>query len=278
MEPTPYPELNRVLAELVSSIQHLLGDRFVGAWLQGSFAIGDFDRHSDVDFAVALSGELSEADVALLQPMHERIYRLDCPWAQHLEGSYFPVEPLRNGDHCGKPLWYLDHGSRSLIQSSHCNTLVVRWTLREHGVVLAGPSGASLIDPISATSLRNEIREVMIGWHRQIVEDPEQINNRFFQAFAVLNYCRMLHDLHTGTIGSKRAGAEWVKSMLDPAWAGLIDRAWDGRPDPAVSVRERADPADFKKTLEFLRYIVGIAGQNDARTGEIDVVRTVGGT
>jgi hypothetical protein len=66
----------------------------------------------------------------------------------------------------------------------------------------------------------------------------------------------MLHDLHNGCPGSKRAGADWAKDNLDPSWAGLIDRTWDGRPNPALSVRQPADPTDFQATLAFVRYII----------------------
>ena len=83
---------------------------------------------------------------------------------------------------------------------------------------------------------------------------PDPYNNRFYQGFIVLSYCRMLHDLHRGMPGSKRAGAEWAKANLDPPWQGLIDRAWNGRPNPALSVRQQADPEDFKATLEFIHY------------------------
>jgi len=126
MAPTPYPELNDVLTELVESIQASLGPRFIAACLQGSFAVGDFDRHRDVDFIVATDGELSDAQVGALQTMHERLYHLDCAWAQHLEGSYFPGDVLRDHARRGTPLWYLDHGSQVLVRSDHCNTVVVR--------------------------------------------------------------------------------------------------------------------------------------------------------
>jgi len=66
----------------------------------------------------------------------------------------------------------------------------------------------------------------------------------------------MLHDLIVGRPGSKRAGAEWAKATFGAAWADLIDRAWGGRPNPAVSVRQPADPADFERTLEFLRLMM----------------------
>jgi predicted nucleotidyltransferase len=254
--PTPYPELNAVLRELVESVQAVLSNSFVAACLQGSFAVGDFDRHSDVDFIIAVEEELSDDQVHALQTMHERVYSLDCAWAQHLEGSYFPKDALRHYSQRGKPLWYLDNGSRSLVESAHDNTIVVRWVVRAYGVALAGPRPATLVDPIPVEVLRQEIMKSMSSWWQQILADPNIINNRFYQTFAVLHYCRLLHDLHTGFPGSKRAGAEWAKATLDPSWAGLIDRAWDGRPNPALSVRQPADPQDFRSTLEFIPYII----------------------
>lgn len=50
LKPTPYPDLNEVLDDFVASVVTALGSDFVGAYLQGSFAIGDFDQNSDVDF------------------------------------------------------------------------------------------------------------------------------------------------------------------------------------------------------------------------------------
>jgi len=39
--PTAYPDLNDILEEIVASLQAILGDYFLGAYLQGSFALGD---------------------------------------------------------------------------------------------------------------------------------------------------------------------------------------------------------------------------------------------
>ena len=68
--PTPYPELNSVLGVLVDSAHDILGTNFVGAYLQGSFAVGDFDLHSDVDFIIVIAEELSDNQVDALQVMH----------------------------------------------------------------------------------------------------------------------------------------------------------------------------------------------------------------
>ena len=64
--PTAYAELNIVLGELVGSAQEILGDHFVGAYLQGSFAVGDYDHHSDVDFIMVLEKALSDDEVHAL--------------------------------------------------------------------------------------------------------------------------------------------------------------------------------------------------------------------
>ncbi|MBI5965157.1 MAG: DUF4111 domain-containing protein [Chloroflexi bacterium] len=262
--PTPYSDLNRVLHNLVESAKKILGSNFVGAYLQGSFAIGDFDLHSDVDFIIVVEAEPSDDQIQSLQIMHERIYNLDTPWAQHLEGSYFPREVLRQHTQSGDQLWYLDNGSRSLVKADHCNTIVVRWVIRENGITLAGPSPNTLVDPISVDLLRKEILETITGWGQEILDNPEHFNNRFYQTYIVLNFCRMLHDLLNGFPGSKLAGAEWAKINLASSWIGLIDRTWSGRPNPAVSVRQPADPADFQNTLNFIHYSMDKSKQIEA--------------
>lgn len=256
MHPTPYEDLNGVLDELVSRMQSILQGDLTGAYLQGSFALGDFDRHSDVDFIAVVEQELSQPQVEALQAMHAAVYALECPWAQHLEGSYFPKETLRAAPVKGSELWYLDHGASTLIRADHCNTLLVRWVVLEKGVTLAGPPPETLIDSIPVGALRAEMYATLTTWGREILNDPEVYNNHFYQSFIVLNYCRMLHDLRRGHPGSKRAGAGWAQANLDPRWSDLIERAWDGRPDPARKVKTPADPQDFALTLKLVETVM----------------------
>jgi hypothetical protein len=254
--PTPYADLNCVLNELVGGLKRTLATNFVGAYLQGSFAIGDFDEHSDVDFVVVTDEDLSPSQVDQLQAIHKRIYAVDCEWGKHLEGSYFPSSVIRGSDRKREALWYLDHGSETLIRSDHCNTLVVRSVMREHGITLDGPDPKTLIDPVDRAELAREIRRTMLTWGEEIFTQPERYRNRFYQGFIVLNYCRMLHDLVQGRPGSKRKGASWAKSTLGPEWSGLIDRAWEGRPNPAVTVKEPASPVEFEATMRLLRVVL----------------------
>jgi predicted nucleotidyltransferase len=263
---TPYPELDAVLRELVSSVRQILRDNFVGAYLQGSLAVGDFDEHSDVDFIIAIDREISDSRLCDLRSMHKRIFNLEDEWARHLEGSYFPTRILRDYKQSGRDLWYLDNGSNMLVKSDHCNKVVVRWILRKKGMVLSGPDPSSLIDPIPVNVLRRAILKSINESGHEILSNQEPYNNRFYQTLIVLQYCRKLHDLHTGTVGSKRSGAEWAKRNLNQSWADLIDRAWDGRPNPAYSVRQRADNADFERTLKFVKAVMKVA--NDFATAK----------
>lgn len=257
-EPTPYGPLNATLLDLVAGIRANLGENLIGVYLQGSFAVGDFDAYSDCDFIVAIEEDLAESQVADLQCLHRRIYDQHDHWGKHLEGSYFPRPVLWAMNGVGRPLWYLDHGSRTFERSDHCNTLVVRATLREHGIVLTGPPPAGLIEAVPTTALQAEIRSTMIYWGREILADPQRYCNRFYQGYLVLNYSRMLHDLRLGRVGSKRAGAEWAKRHLDPRWIELIDWALAFRSSPERSVTIPADPAEFAVALEYVGYIIDL--------------------
>ena len=258
--PTAYSDLNEVLRELVSSVQSILGQNFCGAYLQGSFAVGDADEHSDVDFIVVTHGEVSEGQVAELKAMQERLYELDTPWAQHLEGSYFPKELLRRVDPARTPLVYFDNGETTPVRDSHCNTAVVRWSVREHGIVLAGPQPKSLIDPVDPDDLRREVREAVVEF-AEWAPAPTKAGgmSRWKQPYLVLNLCRMLHTLETGKIASKKAGGEWALEALDTEWADLIQRALGDRADPWERVHQPADPETVERTLAFIDYALGEA-------------------
>ncbi len=271
--PTQHPELDSLLRQLVHEVRGVLGSNFVGVYLQGSLATGDFDEHSDVDFVIVTKDRLPSRIVDALQKRHVYVHGLKSRWAKKLEGSYFPQNLLRNIDRAGEELWYLDNGSSTLVRSPHCNTVVVRWILRNRGIVLAGPPISSLVGPVSTHALRVDILTTFINWGHQILAEPERIGSRFYQGFAVLSYCRMLRDFTFGTIASKRTCSDWAKSTLDPSWTGLIERAWRTRPNRKLTSRQPADSADLELTLQFVRYVMDLAiGESESliKSGQDD--------
>jgi hypothetical protein len=88
--PTQFPQLNAILAELAGRAARILGANFVGAYLQGSFAVGDADMQRDCDFLIPVRHQVSAAQEAGLRAMHREFPGRPEHWAQHLEGSYPP--------------------------------------------------------------------------------------------------------------------------------------------------------------------------------------------
>lgn len=259
----PYPELLGVIDQFVSGVKGVLSDNLVGVYLVGSLAIGDFDLDSDVDFLVVTKEELTDIAVQSLQALHVRIHGLGCYPAEHLEGSYISCNLLNNLDAVGvQQCWFLGNGDTKLERSVHDNQWHVRWVLREKAITLFGPDPVSLLAPIPIEAMRAEVAATM---HRIVdlyiaeLDGPLDFwNTRFGQPYAVLQYCRMLQTLHTGTVQSKLAGMKWAKQTLDPQWADFIQQAWEEREGVrhCVKIHQRANEEVLRKTLEFIRYAV----------------------
>lgn len=282
IHPTPYGELNGVLACLLDGARDALGASFVGAYLQGSFAVGDFTPWSDCDFIVVTARDLAADELSALQALHKRIHSLDAPyWRNGLEGSYAPAAVLRRwsltprdppGEPRGPdwadpgtsgspprvyPFWYLDHGSDTLVRSEHDNTRVVRWCLRERGVVLAGPPPCDLVDPVSAEDLRAEVRETM----RQVLAvDLQPMHLHAWQAFWVGLCCRMLYTREHGAVASKKVSMQWAQGALDPRWRDLIAQAAAMRKGDPVSSERPTTSAEEAATRAFAAYAAALMG------------------
>lgn len=250
---TPFAELNSVLAELARRAAAILGTDFVGAYLQGSFAVGDADPHSDCDFLIPVHRQVSGEREAALRAMHDEFPTRPGYWAKRLEGSYPVLSELRTLQGMGRPWLYVDNGRREMQWSTHCNTEVVRWSLRECGVTLAGPPPATLVDPVPADVLRERMRADVPGFVTGM-ESWISLDLAWAQRYAVTTLCRMLDTYVEGRVTSKRAALEWALGATEPRWHPLIGRAMADR-DLGWDPDERPRPGSVSETLEFHRYV-----------------------
>jgi len=267
---TPYLGLDEVLADYAKASQAALKSNFVGLYLLGSLAVGDFDLTSDVDFMIVTNDELSDAELARVQSSHTQALARDSRWVKHLEYSIFPMSKLSElsspyGDRGirneseARNIWYFDNGSPAPERSDHDNTLVTRWTLRHKSRAVLGPEPAAFAPDVTADQLRQEIQRSMIGWIQKVADNEATLNNRFHQVFLVLNNCRALQDLHEGRITSKLEGVAWAKQHLDPEWHALIDYCWQERQDTGINVSQPADQDRWRQTLAFMDYTTRLA-------------------
>jgi hypothetical protein len=257
--PTPYPEVNHLLQELFEGVQTILGSHLIGLYLDGSLAGDGFDQDSDIDFVTVTDEEITSETFSALQVMHERLAAMDSIWAIQLEGSYLPRYAIRRYDPAHTLYPNLERGKGERLKLVHHDETwdTHRYVLREHGITLAGPPAHTLIDPVLPTQLRQAMQSLLSRWVAPLLEKPDQIKQRGYQAYTVHSLCRILYTLQYGTVVSKKTAAEWAQATLDRRWVSFIEGAWVGRHDP----NSEASPEEINETLEFIRFTLEINRQ-----------------
>lgn len=248
--PTPYPDVNEVLRDLLDGAGTVLGTQFVGMYVHGSLASGDFEpERSDIDFLVVTADTLPDDMIEALEAMHQRLAASGLPWAQRLDGSYIPRDALRRHDPAQACFPELDSFDETFGVAQHGSDWVIqRHVIREHGLALAGPPPQTLIDPVQPAELQQAVSDQLRGrWSRQL-RGPTRLKSPEYQAYAVLTMCRALYTLEHATVVSKAVAPRWARAALGERWGLLIDWAVAWRRD------DRSD--NLYATVEFIQYVL----------------------
>jgi hypothetical protein len=245
--PTPYVDVNELVDVLKCEVAGILRDRYIGMYIHGSLAIGDFDPHrSDIDFVVVTDDELSSESVSALEYMHAWIINSNLTWKTNFEGSYIPKDALRRLDptNCTHPVIRVD-GSFGLDRHSS-EWVIQRHVIREYGIVVSGPDPRGIIDPVKPDQLREATLGVLCEWWAPQLEEPFRLCEDEYQAYTILTMCRVLYTLKFATVASKQIAARCMQKQLDRRWTALIDRALAWQHDKTMD--------SFVETMEFIRY------------------------
>lgn len=246
-----YIDIFSLTHALLTSVQQLLTNRFVGLYLGGSLALGGFDpRYSDIDFLVVTEGDLTEDAVAALNELHTRLIARASKWARELEGSYIPRNALRRYDPMNAVHPHIERGGLLRVEKHDTDWVIQRHILREHGLVMAGPEPKTLIDPIGPDDLHRAVLG-LYGWWEQQLEDSTRIEQDAYQSYAVLTMCRMLYTLSHGAVAAKPDAARWAQEKFGKRWSSLIEQA----------LQHEVDKNTLEETKEFIRFTLNY-GQN----------------
>jgi hypothetical protein len=254
---TRFPELNDVLAGFARDAYTVLGDRMIGAYIQGSFALGAGDEHSDCDFLIVLHDEPTTEQLGRLVLLHDALPQRAGHWTKHLEGSYPIAHELRDQASLGTEWWFVDHGSRAVQRSTHCNQNYVRWILRERGVTLAGPAPTELVDPVPPEAMREEMRKRIPS----IVPDLlswATLDIAWVQRYLVATTCRMVYTLKTAEVASKRQALEWAISEFGAEWDDLLRQVIADRARGLV-FEEAPRSGAVERSLTFVQHAQQLA-------------------
>jgi hypothetical protein len=245
---TPYDDANNVLDVLFIGVKDILGDQFIGMYLYGSLASGDFEpKSSDIDFVVVTEGILPYETISKLEAMHKQIWSSGLKWASKLEGSYIPKGLIRKHDPDGPPCPTVNEGS-FFVDRRGSDWIIQRHIIREYGVVLEGPDPKSLIDPVSPDEIRQSVLGVLDECWFPMLEDPSwpQKHDGNYHGYTVITMCRALHALQHGMIVSKPVAIRWAREKLGAHWHTLIEQA--------VASQDGQRPEILKETLQFIRF------------------------
>jgi len=221
---TPYQDVNALLSLMLGSLRAILKNQFVGFYLGGSLALGDFDpRRSDIDFIVVTDEELSYETVAALEAMHRRLWTSGRKWATKLDGSYVPQLVVRHWTSEDAPCPFVE-GNRFTV-TNQGSAVIQRHIIRPYGVIVSGPSPLSLINRVDADNLRSALWNLLENWWRPLLIDPAWVRESPNQPFAVLTMCRALYTLDHGIVTSKPVAARWVQETIGDRWLKLINWA-----------------------------------------------------
>lgn len=212
----------------MSRARGILGDGFLGAYLQGSIALGDADMYSDCDFLIVTAGPIMPPQEQGLRRLHDQLPTRPGHWPRHIEGSYAPRDELRDLTGLGKEWLFVDHGGRELEWSTHCNSEIVRWILHEHGLTLAGPDAKNLVDQVSPDALRARAREDAPRFLADLLTWIG-LDGAWAVRYAVTTLCRILFTLDTGKVASKRGALVWAGESLGPEWRDLVTQTLQDR-------------------------------------------------
>lgn len=247
--PTPYSDVNTLLLLLLARVQTILRKKLIGCYLYGSLSLGDFDpESSDIDFLIVTTEELTGNVLEELRATHASIAASGLSYAKRLEGSYIPCAALRQYDphNASHPTIGIDwdfhvgqHGS---------NWIIERHIVREHGIIVWGPSPKTLIDPVPIETIKAAVCETLKTFWTAQLTGADWLRPREYQAFAILTMCRALYTLQQGGVVSKPEAAAWACQALEPKWRPTIEKA--------LIWRSQYVKDDLSETLAFMRFAI----------------------
>lgn len=255
VDPTPFADVNAALKNFQEHIQGLLRRHLLGMYGIGSLALGDFNpSSSDIDFVVVTDTDLEDGLVHGLQVMHEQFAVSSSPWATKIEAVYVPQSALHTHPLPTGVYPQIEKGM-SLVQAPLEPGWVFQcWTLRERGVVVAGPDPRTLVPPIELQDMNAAVVAIASEWLDAAHRDPTWLvwlRQRSHHVFVIQTLCRMLYSLATREVTSKLQAIQWAQHTLDMPWSILIERSHAMRHET-----EHLKPSEVEDTIAFIAYTV----------------------
>lgn len=263
---TVYEEADAMAASFADRLTALLNGDLVGLYLVGSYALGDLQRDSDVDFMAVLANPLVPAIVEELRALHASMSS-SYP-GRPFEGLYVEADDLRRhpDTSSSRGLQYLAGELKGVTGSR-----LIEWEmLRRDGHLVSGLPIANLDVVDLSTKVpgfcRQNLKEYWARWLERTApylmrggaDDPDGRQAAWAAAWCALGIPRLYVAIADGDIVSKSEAGRRVRSRFDGQWWPVIDRALSYRELGDVeSIRDLAELRD--QAVRFSERVLDVA-------------------
>lgn len=246
---TKYKDINKVLHSLTAGMVHILGENLVGVYLTGSLSYGDFNpENSDIDLLTILKNPVSQEKLEALKQLHLQVEADHKKWAKRIECSYLLMDMLQSIQPPKTPRPYIGEGIFYPKAPYGNEWIINQYLLYKHGIALIGPDFKTLVKPIPIEDVREAcIRDLFEEWQPKMT-DPTYLKNSHYQAYVVLNMCRILYTVIRHSTATKKDSAAWVRRKFGPRWSKLIETAESWHYGKEMNLQE--------DTIEFIKFVI----------------------
>ncbi|KKI90018.1 hypothetical protein WQ54_23115 [Bacillus sp. SA1-12] len=255
IKPTAYEDVNEVLNYFLKHIQEAAGEHFVGMYLIGSLALGNFNPiSSDIDFVIVTDIDIDDTLFNRLKHIHSEFAASHSPWANKIDAVYVTIRALHNDDSPSSRYPQVEHGTELFKNFLEDGWIFQMYTLREHGIRVFGPELSSFVNPIDPKEMIPAVTAIAGLWLEGAQNDPswlEWLAIRKWQVFVIQTLCRMLYSLRTGSVTSKPVAVNWAQHELGKPWDLLIMRSLSAKKENSKLTQK-----DIEETIHFIRYTV----------------------
>ena len=250
---TPFEDVNAILHYFVEGVVPILGENLVGVYLTGSLSYDAFNYEtSDIDLTVILQSPISASELSAIKQLHTQMEGKFEKWSRRLECSYTPLEMLPNVLPPAKPRpWYWGGDGILYEEAPYGNEWIInKYLLWRYAIPLVGADFKTLTDEVDIAEVQKAcIRDLFTEWEPKKRDAGWFRNDSHYEAYFILNLCRILYTVMCQSAGSKQIAASWVKSHYGEPWAGLVVAAESWHYGVELSLREQA--------LAFLDFVIG---------------------
>ena len=250
---TPFEDVNALLHYFVDEAIPIFAANLVGVYLTGSLSYDAFNYEtSDIDLTVILKTPISASELAAIKQLHKQMESQFEKWSKRLECSYTPLEMLLSLLPPEKPRpWYWGGDGILYEEAPYGNEWIInKYLLWHHAIPLAGADFQSLTDAVDIAEVQKAcVRDLFTEWEPKRRDPSWFRNDSHYEAYFILNLCRILFTVMRGAAGSKRVAAAWVKLRYGPPWADTVSLAEAWRYGMDLNLRATA--------LAFLDFVIG---------------------